>query len=179
MEYVLLLRGINVGKGPRVPMGELRDMLTHEDCSDVRSYINSGNAIFQSELGVDALTTRIYQAVSQNFGHDIPILVLTAAKISSIAQAVPEDWANDDAQKSDVAYLFPEIDRPDIIRELPMVRELMDIRYVPGALLWNVSRELQNKSRLNKLVGHKLYRYMTVRNVNTARYLASALGSNG
>jgi uncharacterized protein (DUF1697 family) len=44
--------------------------------------------------------------------------------------------------------------------------------YVNGAIIWNVQRENYNKSQLNKIISHKIYKDMTVRNVNTARHLA-------
>jgi hypothetical protein len=40
------------------------------------------------------------------------------------------------------------------------------------AIIWNVERENINRSRLAKIIGYKTYKFMTVRNVNTARYLA-------
>jgi uncharacterized protein (DUF1697 family) len=48
------------------------------------------------------------------------------------------------------------------------------MRYVKGAIFWNVDRKKNNKSHINKLIGHKFYQLMTVRNVNTARFLAHA-----
>ena len=72
-----------------------------------------------------------------------------------------------------MAYLFPDIDSADTIEQLPVDRAFIDVRYTPGAIYWNIDRKNQNKSKLNKLVGHKLYQFMTVRNVNTARYLAT------
>ena len=44
--------------------------------------------------------------------------------------------------------------------------------YVKGAIIWNVTRDNYNKSQLNKIISHKIYKEFTVRNVNTARYLA-------
>ena len=59
-----------------------------------------------------------------------------------------------------------------IIDELPIKKEFLDIRYVKGAIFWNVKRDDYNKSQLNKIINHKSYKLMTIRNVNTARYLA-------
>ncbi|MDD2717999.1 MAG: DUF1697 domain-containing protein, partial [Candidatus Wallbacteria bacterium] len=91
-----------------------------------------------------------------------------------IAGAIPADWRNDSVQKTDVAYLFPEIDSGEILSELPVNMDFIDMRYVKGALFWNVRRENYNKSRLNRMIGHKSYQLMTVRNVNTARFLAGS-----
>ena len=76
------------------------------------------------------------------------------------------------SKKTDVAYLFEEVDEESIIDELPIDRDFVDIRYLKGAVIWNVNRENLKKGLLNKIAGHKLYKLMTVRNVNTARKLA-------
>ena len=89
-----------------------------------------------------------------------------------IAKSIPCDWQNNDAQKTDVAYLFDSIDNENIINELPIKKEYIQLIYVKGALIWNVRREDYNKSHLNKIISHKAYKDMTIRNVNTARYLA-------
>ena len=50
MEYVALLRGINVGGKNKVVMGELRRQVEDMGCADVRSYINSGNVLFETDV---------------------------------------------------------------------------------------------------------------------------------
>ncbi len=69
--------------------------------------------------------------------------------------------------------MFKEIDSEKIVRELPFNTEFVDLRYIKGAVFWNIVRKDYGKSRLNKLIGSKFYKYMTLRNVNTARFLAS------
>ena len=48
---VALLRGINVGKNNRVPMATLRDLLAGLGYTDVRTHLNSGNAVFSVPTG--------------------------------------------------------------------------------------------------------------------------------
>ena len=49
MEYVALLRGINVGGNNKVVMSELREQVAAEGFANVRTYINSGNLILEAE----------------------------------------------------------------------------------------------------------------------------------
>ena len=49
------------------------------------------------------------------------------------------------------------------------INSVDNVRYVPGAILWNVEGENYSKSGMIKLVGTDLYRHMTIRNVNTFR----------
>ena len=50
MKYVALFRGINVGKGARVPMKTLKALLEGLGLGNVVTYLNSGNVVFDSGL---------------------------------------------------------------------------------------------------------------------------------
>lgn len=173
MRYVALLRGINVGGKNKVEMPVLKMLFESLGYSDVHTYINSGNILFTAIEGLEPVWEKIKNNFSNEFGFKVPILVKTQENIIRIAKEIPLKWRNDKEQKTDVAYLFPEINHKDIINELPIKKEFVNLIYSPGAVLWNMDRKNQSKSQLNKLVGHRLYKMMTVRNVNTARYLAN------
>ena len=173
MKYIALLRGINVGGKRKVEMKRLRALLEGSGYQDVATYLNSGNLIFCSEKDRAAALLDVHALILEEFNLDIPILIKTDEEMKSIAVSLPEAWQNNSEQRSDVAYLFPEIDSEQIIDDLPVNRECVDIRYVEGAIIWNMGRKDNGRSRLNKLAGHKLYQLMTIRNVNTARYLGS------
>jgi uncharacterized protein (DUF1697 family) len=174
MKYAALLRGINVGGNKRVEMKRLKAMLEKLGYVEVKTYLNSGNAIFESDKKAVDITKGFSDAFKTEFGFDIPTLIISIKQIQKIIKQIPEEWINDDNQKTDVAFLFKNADLPEIIEQLPIKKEFIDIRYTKGALYWNISRENYNKSQLNKIVGHKLYKFMTVRNINTARFLANS-----
>jgi uncharacterized protein (DUF1697 family) len=175
MNYVALLRGINVGGKRKVEMPRLKALLESAGYTDVVTYLNSGNVLFSTgrDAGPDIMKVQVEvtRRIEEEFGFPVPTLVKLRTVMRRIAESIPADWQNDDEQKSDVAYLFPEIDSISTIDALPWKREAIDVRYIPGALLWNVRRERQNESRLSKIASHRLYDLMTVRNVNTARFL--------
>ena len=171
MRYVALLRGINVGGNNKVEMARLKALFEGLGCTEVATYINSGNVLFESALTAADLLAALEGRFEEVFGFGIPTLIKTGEQMAAIAGAVPAGWENDTVQRTDVAYLFPEADRPGIVDELPVNREFVDVRYTPGALFWNLERVNVNGSRLNKLVGSRLFQQMTVRNINTARYL--------
>lgn len=172
MKYIVLLRGINAGRERRVDMKKLKAIFESLGYVNVSTYINSGNVIFESKDNQKDILKKIKAGFKKEFAFEIPFLVKAEKEMKKISDAIPKEWKNDTAQRSDVAYLFPEIDLKKTIDDLPIKKEFMDIRYVKGAIFWNIDRKNYNKSRLNKIIGHKLYQFMTVRNVNTARYLA-------
>lgn len=172
MKYVALLRGINVGTAHRLTMKSLILVFEQLGCTHVSTYINSGNVCFESQETAAEIHRQISEAFAEAFAFPIPLLVKSHEQMRKIAAAVPADWKNDVDQRTDVAYLFADIDQPATVQQLPMKTEYVKIKYVPGALIWNIDRVNYGKSQLNKLIGHPLYQSMTVRNVNTARKLA-------
>lgn len=173
MRYVALLRGVNVGKGPRVPMKELKALLEGLGFEDVVTYLNSGNALFSAALNTADVTRMVEDELKRAFGMLIPTLVKTSEEIIAIAEAVPNEWANGDTEQTYVAYLFSDVDDPGLVEELPVRTEYMSIFYTPGAIVWNIPRENYNRSHITKIVSHSSYARMTTRNVNTARKLAA------
>jgi uncharacterized protein (DUF1697 family) len=169
MKYIALLRGINAGQNRRVEMKKLKTLFELLGYTDVSTYLNSGNVIFESVR--KPVQNEVRSLLKKEFGFDIPTLIKTAQEMQNIAKAIPTEWENDAKQRSDVAYLFAEIDSEKIIDELPFDKKFIDVRYTKGAVFWNVARENYNESHLNKLIGHKYYQSMTMRNVNTARFL--------
>ena len=173
MKYVALLRGINVGTSKRVDMKSLKSLFEKIGFTNVSTYINSGNILFESKKDSKEVNTQIERELKEETGEDIRVLTKTIDQMRIIANNIPIEWENNEEQKTDVAYLFEEANREEIVQELPIKLEFIRIKYFDGALIWNVMREDYNKSHLNKIIGHKIYKQMTVRNVNTARYLAS------
>ena len=171
MKYIALLRGINVGGIRPVKMKSLRSLLESMGYTHVTTYLNSGNVIFESNVKRSTVQEEINTHLKNEFGFDIPTLVITHRALQNIAEAIPDDWAIDPHQRTDVAFLFPAIDSVKTIDAMPINREYIDIRYVKGALFWNIIRADYNKSRLNNITGHPLYQHMTIRNINTVRAL--------
>jgi uncharacterized protein (DUF1697 family) len=172
MKYVALLRGINVGGNKKVEMKRLKALFESLGYANVSTYINSGNIIFHSSGNKESVRREMEKSMKREFGFEIQTLIKTEKEMQKIAAAIPAGWYNNVEQRTDVAYLFADADTRKIIDELPIRKEFVDIKYVRGALIWNVKRKDYNKSHLNKIIGHKLYQSMTVRNVNTARHLA-------
>jgi uncharacterized protein (DUF1697 family) len=173
MKYVALLRGINVGGNKKIAMKSLKTVFESLGYRNVSTYINSGNVLFESSERPVKIQEAIEKKLKMGFGFDVRVLIKSVKEMKTIADAIPRQWENDSEQRTDVAYLFPELDSAKTINELPVKKEFIDIRYVKGAIFWNIRRKDVNKSHLVKLISHKLYQFMTVRNINTARYLGN------
>jgi uncharacterized protein (DUF1697 family) len=88
--HVALLRGINVGGGGKVPMAELRELLTKLGYSDVKTYIQTGNIVFTPSHGdTGKLAAEIQDAIKSSFGVNTFAVVLTKAELATVIAANP------------------------------------------------------------------------------------------
>ncbi|MEI7032677.1 DUF1697 domain-containing protein [Streptomyces pratensis] len=88
--YAALLRGINVGAGKRVPMPELRAVLTGLGHTGVSTYLRSGNAVFRSDREDEgALAAELEKALHQRFGFTVDCVVRGGGYLAAVADACP------------------------------------------------------------------------------------------
>jgi uncharacterized protein (DUF1697 family) len=83
------LRGINLGARNRVPMARLRELCAEEGGEDVQTYIASGNVVLTSPDSADVLARRLERAIEREFGHDVSVVVLTAAEMAAVVKRNP------------------------------------------------------------------------------------------
>ncbi|MEP6946879.1 MAG: DUF1697 domain-containing protein [Acidobacteriota bacterium] len=90
MRYVALLRGINVGGNNMIKMEKLRETVAELGFDNVKTYINSGNVIFDAKkTGDKKLAARIHDAILAEFGFDISVMVRSVDEIKDLIAANP------------------------------------------------------------------------------------------
>jgi uncharacterized protein (DUF1697 family) len=90
-KYVALLRGINLGAVNKVPMADLRALFDDLGHSNVRTYVQSGNVVFEATKSTPKkLAVTIEQHVGRAFGHkDISVIVRSRSELERIATGNP------------------------------------------------------------------------------------------
>jgi uncharacterized protein (DUF1697 family) len=91
---VCLLRGVNVGGHAKLPMAAFRTLLEELGAHDIRTYVQSGNAVFEHALPAEALRELISAALARQFGLTPEVLVLGAPELAEVVAAQP--FAHDD-----------------------------------------------------------------------------------
>ena len=83
--YVALFRGINVGKAKRVAMADLRSLLGRLGYTDVKTLLNSGNAVFTARAGSpEKMAARIRGAVADDMGVDAMVVVKSDQDVAAM-----------------------------------------------------------------------------------------------
>jgi len=109
MIYIALLKGINVGGHKKVPMAELRELLTKSGFKNVQTYIQSGNVILESnEKNTLRIENSVKKAILNHFGFEVLVLVITRKDLERIFNDSP--FPEKKKQKS---YFVMLHDKPD------------------------------------------------------------------
>ena len=117
MKYVAFLRGINVGGHNKIKMVTLREMFAALGYKNVKTYINSGNVIFETiEADDNVLAAKIERAIQAEFSLNIKVMVRTTSEIEGIIKNNPFDgqFTND----KDLHVLFLDEELPEDKRQL-------------------------------------------------------------
>lgn len=82
--YVALLRGINVGPRKRIAMAELRRLVSALGHTNVSTYVNSGNVVFDSQsTDTVAIAADIEAALAETIDQPVPVVVRSAAEMAA------------------------------------------------------------------------------------------------
>ena len=165
--YVALLRGINVGGRNKLPMAELRDAFTAAGCTGVRTYIQSGNVVFEAALDLAGRVPEVVtRAISQRFGISTAVVVRSGSELQQVAASSPFDTSGD-PRFLQVAFLEDTPDAEAVAR-LDPERSPPDVFAVRGR---NVYLHYPNGTARSKLTNEYLARQLqtasTMRNWRT------------
>ncbi|GAA3294019.1 DUF1697 domain-containing protein [Streptomyces cinereospinus] len=141
--YAALLRGINVGGSKKVPMAELRALLEDLGHTAVRTYLQSGQAVFASEHGdEESLAAGLTEAIEKRFGFGVDVIVRDHAYLSAVARDCPFPAAELEARQLHATYFsapvaaerFAGIDRAAFLPEEFRLGDRVLYLYAPDGL---------------------------------------------
>ena len=177
MEYVALLRGINVGGNNKVVMSELREQIEAAGFGHVRTYINSGNLLFEAEAPREDVAQRVEDLLASRYDFPIRLALLTGQDYLAQLDELP-DWWHGEVARRDALFYTRGLDR-DLVRERIEAMELGDeaVHFGEHAVFWG---KFDEKSFLKtayhkRLLREDFYRQVTIRSGSTVEKIASML----
>lgn len=172
MKYALFLRGINVG-GIKVPMTDLRICLAHLKLRKIKTFLQTGNVVFESSLQIDKLKILIEKSLSQTFNYEAHILLFMYLDIDKMINYCPFD---DD--KAHHRYLL-------LCQDQSVVEELMthkpainsDVEAIAAGrqvVYWQVPVGSTLNTQFSKVIAKPKYKSLTTnRNINTLKKITA------
>ena len=166
-EWVVLLRGINVG-GINIKMADLRVALTSAGFTDVRTVLATGNVLLDSPLTAAAVKAQVENTLAKAFSYQAWVVVLDVPTLRAIVESYPfdaerEGWhpyvvfGSDDSHLTELSALADELDP-----ELERIAEGNSVLY------WVVRKGSTTDSTFGKATAKAKYKATTTtRNVRT------------
>lgn len=166
MTYVALLRGINVGGKNKIAMADLRAAFEKAGYTNVRTYITSGNVLFDSPEP----PTDLAGVVPDGIG----VAVMSAQELDATLAAAPAWWGQDADSKHNALFILPGMSAAEIMTAVGDVKpEYEKVAAVGQVIFWSAPQKTFSRTRYKSIVGTSTYQFVTIRNANTARKLAA------
>ncbi len=157
--YAALLRGVNVGGSRKLPMAGLRTLIQGLGHGDVRTYLQSGQAVFTADHGdEDSLAAELTRAIETEFGFTCDVLVREHAYLRAVMEACPFPAAELEAKQVHVTYFsapvgserFAEVDPDAYLPEEFRLGDRALYLYAPDGLGRSKLAEALSRPRLLK-----------------------------
>ncbi|WP_406690977.1 DUF1697 domain-containing protein [Saccharopolyspora sp. ID03-671] len=104
--YVALLRAVNLGSRGRLPMARLRQIITGLGWGEVRTYLQSGNAVFTSAAADAAEVAEALRGALRADGLDTEVMIRTGQQLAELG-AAGHPFAADDSDPTHLQVAFP------------------------------------------------------------------------
>jgi uncharacterized protein (DUF1697 family) len=175
-QYVALLRGINVGGRNKVAMADLRAAFGDGGYAGVRTYIQSGNVLFQSDGPATSLESDIESALERRFGVPLVVVVMSHTQLRKVVQRAPRGFgAEPGAYHSDVLFLKAPLTAKQAMGVVEL-REGVDQAWPGDGVVYFARLSAKRvQSRMSRIVGTPEYKQMTIRSWSTTTRLLDLL----
>jgi uncharacterized protein (DUF1697 family) len=174
--YVALLRGINVGGRNKVAMADLRDLFEQAGHEAVRTYIQSGNVLFESDRPARDLAEHLEGELERRLGMPLVVVVRSHQQMRNVVDKAPAGFGQSPEEyHSDVIFLKDGLTAARAM-DVVELRDGVDEVWAGTKVLYFARlSERRTESKLGKIVGTEPYRSMTIRSWNTTTKLVAML----
>lgn len=176
--YVLLLRGINVVGKNKIPMADLRTFLADRGFESVSTYIQSGNALFQSDLAAEEIEDLVEDGLPTAFDLDssiIKVLALSADQLRAVVENRPDGFGDEPETYHSDAIFMMGIDVDEALAVFNPCEGVDAVWAGDGVVYSRRVTALRNKSRLSAIISSPLYKSMTIRSWSTTVKLSAKI----
>jgi uncharacterized protein (DUF1697 family) len=171
--YIALLRGINVGGKNIIKMANLKVCFEEMGFTNVVTYIQSGNVLFDSEeTNQLKLTQQIEKGLSEGFNYNSKIVLLSQQELIQLIKIVPIGFGvNPDEYRYDVIFIKPPLTSEEALSKIKTKEGVDFVTAGDGVIYFSRLSSLSSQSQMTKMIGTAIYKEMTILNWNTTTKL--------
>jgi uncharacterized protein (DUF1697 family) len=171
VRQIVLLRGINIGPRNRISMAALRELFTSAGFDDVRTYLQSGNAVLSSDADSERLAQECERRIMRAFGLNVDVIVRTRDELAGVVRRNPLEEVAVNPKRYQVTFLQSEL-MPEVVDELAALAVAEEELIAVGREIYAWHPEGVARSKLStRLAGRGLGVKATARNWTTTTNL--------
>ncbi|MCX6732130.1 MAG: DUF1697 domain-containing protein [Candidatus Roizmanbacteria bacterium] len=175
--YIAFLRGINVGGNNIIKMTLLKETFERCGYKNVSTYIQSGNVIFESEeKNTQKITNDLENELSKTFAYKAKLVILSHGELMSVLTNTPKEWKTSKDFRCYVAFTKEPVTPDEVIKEVKLKEGIDFIKSGTNVVYMSTLLSGLTKSGFTRLIGTKVYQYITIRNYNTIQKILSLMG---
>jgi uncharacterized protein (DUF1697 family) len=170
-----------VGGKNKISMPELKAAFEGRGFQNVVTYINSGNILFDGDLGLQETKAACEDLIETGFGLKIAVGIITADHLADALTHAPEWWNSDADSTHNAIFAIPPATAEEIRSAVGEAKPEYEKIYCHGSVIfWSAPLKTYARTRWSKIVQNKaVYNLITIRNANTTLKLAAlARGGN-
>lgn len=173
-EYIALLRGINVGGNHKIDMKLLRAAFCEAGFADAKTYINSGNVLFSSDMDEERLQAACEALIAERFGLSIAVAILSAEELAEALDHAPAWWNAAEDCKHNAIFVIPPATAESVCAEVGEAKpEYEKVSCYGKLIFWSAPMETFSHTRWSAVSKRQTYQKITIRNAATAIKLAA------
>ena len=178
-EYVVFLRGVNVGGNNQVKMSDLKSGLLDGQFKDVKTYLNSGNIILSSMCSKNEVIDSIKEVVKSKFIIEIDMIIKNKTEIDHIMKSDPFSDTENDNSKRMVVMLSESVDEAKVSQFKEDNRIGENFYHCEDVLYIYYHNGAGRSKFTNNYIEKKLSVISTARNWNTMMKINEMMNENG
>ena len=171
-QYIAFLRGINISGKNKISMPDLRLGFETLGYTNVSTYLNSGNVVFETDEDIKRARANLEGMISARFGFDIPVYIIEKENLERILGCAPAWWGTEDKGKYDnLIFILSDETADEIAAAIGDASEGMEqIQVFENVIFWTFERESYRKCNWwKKTAGAGIADKLTIRTAATVR----------
>lgn len=177
MKYIALIRGVNVSGKNKLPMAKLKEAFLQNNFTEVKTYINSGNIIFSSEVKSEKLLQNsIAKLIKDHFQITTPVLVLSAQNYIAAVEEAPDWWNKEKDTLHQAIFIIPPHTTKEITSYIEKTQaDIERVHLTEKVVFFSAPMKTYTKAKWYNISRTPAFHFVTIRNANTTLKLLSLL----
>ena len=176
MKYLALLRGINVGGNSLVKMVDLKEALLENGFLNVKTFIQSGNVICESEeKDQEKLAEKMEAVIAKKFHITSRVVIRSESQLTKVLEEVPAAWKKENDLRCYIAFVKEPTTAQQVAEQITLKEGIESIKIAEGVVYMTTLLAGITKSSFSKLASKKIYKEITIRNYTTMQKIAALM----